>query len=137
MNFVRFNEDGRILSSGSCQACDFFKQSNNGTFVLEGEGGDETHYVDIYTREIKERPDHGVDVSAEEIIADGIDKAIFSFPETGVVLDIFGPLEERRLVNGLEEAFTATEPGLYTITIEAFPRKKETFSIIAKSAGQL
>ena len=45
MRFIIYNQEGKILRSGSCSALDFFKQAEDGEFVMEGIANDVSQKV--------------------------------------------------------------------------------------------
>ena len=53
MNYIVFDDTGKILRTGICPPDLIDAQAGEGEFVMEGEADDELHYIDY--PEIKEK----------------------------------------------------------------------------------
>ena len=109
-------------------------QATGALSIVEGEGGDESHYVNLAGLQITERPEAEITQDKATISADGIDAATFSFvDETPAAIEILGPENQSEDIAASSYSFSTELPGFYEIVIEQFPRKAAKFTVTAES----
>ena len=119
---------GRILRVGVTQQL-HTQAINPGEAVVAGKGMPSTHRV--VGGLIQERPTNLAWISADEIMADGIDEAAVGAIPVGSSVMVDGPVDGSLEVNDGEFIFTTEVPGEYEITVFSFPEKNKAFKVVA------
>ena len=100
-----------------------------GEAVVAGKGMPSTHHV--VGGLVQERPTNLAWISADEIVADGIDEAAVGAIPVGSSVMVDGPVSASLEVNDGEFIFTTDVPGEYEITVFSFPEKNKAFKVVA------
>ena len=79
-SFTVYLSSGEILRSGSCLPSDIKLQAGPEELVLEGEGRDDTHWVDVMGPTVMEKTDLPVTLDKGNVIADGVDSVTLTIP---------------------------------------------------------
>jgi hypothetical protein len=110
MNFVVYDDAGRILRSGSCMEMDFEAQAGPDEFIIEASGSDESDYV--ASGNVVSRPLLPVEVSGKTIIV-----------PSGTVFTVLSPRMSGIATDGVLE-FEFSEPGKYTVHLSNWPYRE-------------
>jgi len=130
--YILYTNTGRIEATGSCAKSMVQAQDGvQGLSVLEGEGREETQYVDISTNPpvIKDRLPFPGKQNKTRILANGLDEWIVTGLPTGT--KVVWPDGVISVINDGSLQFTVDLPGKYTFRIDPFPYLEEEVSVEA------
>lgn len=125
-------ETGAIVRVGDCPDTELDNQAGEGEAVLAGTADMATEHV--VASEVSPRPAASWSADKTSFAADGVDEVMVSGALNGAAYWVRkqdGELVGRGLIIGGAFSFTTTDPGVYEITIEAFPELKTTVQVTA------
>jgi len=114
--FVVFNDEGRILRTGSCPDPVFSFQARDGEFILEGKANDVLQYVSKLDNILVDKPTMPITID-KVIVAEDEEITISGIP-VGAKVDIDG---EEVVVNDENLILTFDTVGSYKIIFRHFP----------------
>jgi len=128
--FASYDETGRLDTIYSEPRISYYRRLNAGQSLVLGEGGLTTHYVEF----VGEARAPVLRVRTE--LEQGFDKTEIAVREAATIPDMApgtvtfdGPVKGRHEHPGGDLVVGWTVPGVYTVTIEAFPALPATFTL--------
>lgn len=127
--FTVYDNTGRILRSGICQAQCLALQAGEGQSALPLPSNDETDYVSEGA--VLPRPTMQLEVSNGPVPADGVTEAVITGVPAGASVTVTGPADARGEAIGEPVQLTFSLAGAYMVRFELFPYQDAKVTIHA------
>lgn len=128
LDFLVTDLDGVILRWGASSPQSVDVQAQEGELVFLGLGETDTHYVNVVTGQVLNRPKMSVSVTTNSIPADGVSEAVISGLPNPTTASVNG--NEVTVTDGTLE-FSADLPGVYRIDLKSWPYQDTTVEVTA------
>lgn len=128
LDFLVTDTNGRILRWGSSSPQSVDVQAQEDELVFLGTGETDTHYVNVITGEVLDRPTMVVSVSSTSIPANGVSEAVISGLPNTTTASVTG--NEVTVTDGTLE-FSVDLQGVYTIDLKSWPYKDTAVEVTA------
>jgi len=132
--FIIYNSEGAIMRRKSVETALFARQrAPLGQFILEGDGDPGSQYVDVTTKEIREKPAHPISQSATTATADGSALVTFTglLPNTVASAFLDGELQTVMTVAETVLDISFDTPGVYEIRVTHPRHLPARFTVVA------
>jgi len=114
--YIVYNNDGRILRTGMCQAKIFLKQANEGENILEGEANDELQLISVSDKLVVDKLPMPIKVNKMEVVED--EEVVITKIPLGAAVDVD---RDSHIIDDGLLVLTFDTAGKYKIKFRHFP----------------